>query len=155
MSKALEEIPQTIDQVAPQKSVIDLSALPKNSFDSVFYGFKLKTVLDDVIVAEFQDEAKDGISIKRRGLYVPLNTDTKAWRIGKVILAGPLVKTVKIGDFIIFPNNLGQLVSNIEIEGKGHLDKALFINEQRIFGVCSRTESNESIASIITNSSAQ
>lgn len=148
-----EEIPLSIDKVTPQRSVIDLSALPKNSFDSVFYGFKLKTVLDDVIVAEFQDESKDGTAIQRRGLYVPINTDTKAWRIGKAILVGPLVKSVKVGDYIIFPNNLGQIVSNIEIDQFGTLDKALFINEQRIFGICNRTDSNESVAAILTTNS--
>jgi len=54
-----------IDLLPTQKSLIDLSELPKNSFNSVFYGFSLKHLLDDVLLVKFVDETEDGASIIR------------------------------------------------------------------------------------------
>jgi hypothetical protein len=49
-------------------------------------------------------------------------------------------KTVKEGDFIVFPNDRGMRVSNLN--GLKHI---VFLNEQRIFGVCkTKTEGNSS-----------
>jgi hypothetical protein len=136
-----------IDMLGPvPKSLIDFSALPKNSFNSVFYGYNLKQVLDDILLCTFVDESSDGTSIIRNGLHVPVNTDTKAWRIGEVILAGPNVKYAKVGDYVCFPNNLGVPVANLDIDGYGTLNRGIFLNEQRIFGICSQRKSdNESI----------
>jgi cellobiose-specific phosphotransferase system component IIB len=144
-------VPLTIDSVPAHKSLIDLSSFPKNTFNSVLYGFKLKQILDDVLLAKYVDETSDGSAIMRRGILIPGNSDTKAWRIGKVLLAGPTVKYVKVGDHIIFPNNLGVPIANIELEEYGTLTKGIFINEQRIFGICSQIDDNESIASIVNN----
>jgi hypothetical protein len=146
-----------IDMLGPlPKSLIDFSSLPKNSFNSVFYGYNLKQVLDDILLCTFVDETEDGTSIIRNGLHVPVNTDTKAWRIGEVILAGPNVKYAKVGDFVCFPNNLGVPVSNLDIENYGTLKKGIFLNEQRIFGICStRTNDNESVAAHIKKSSTK
>ena len=143
-----------IDMLGPvPKSLIDFSSLPKNSFNSVFYGYNLKTVLDDILLCTFVDETEDGTSIIRNGLHVPVNTDTKAWRIGEVILAGPNVKYAKKGEYVCFPNNLGVPVANIDIEGYGTLKKGIFLNEQRIFGICSlRGDDNESVASHLKKS---
>jgi hypothetical protein len=141
-----------IDVVPVQKSIIDLAELPKNTFNSVLHGFRLKQILDDVLLAEFVDETSDGSAIMRRGILIPGNAMTKAWRVGKVILCGPNVKHAKVGDHIIFPNNLGIPIANIEIEGFGTLYKGIFLNEQRIFGICSEIADNESIASIVANS---
>jgi hypothetical protein len=137
-----------IDMLGPlPKSLIDFSSLPKNSFNSVFYGYNLKQVLDDILLCTFVDETEDGTSIIRNGLHVPVNTDTKAWRIGEVILAGPNVRYAKAGDFVCFPNNLGVPVANIDIDNYGTLKKGIFLNEQRIFGICSlRGDDNESVA---------
>jgi hypothetical protein len=137
-----------IDMLGPlPKSLIDFSSLPKNSFNSVFYGYNLKQVLDDILLCTFVDETEDGSSIIRNGLHVPVNTDTKAWRIGEVILAGPNVKYAKVGDYVCFPNNLGVPVANIDIDNYGTLKKGIFLNEQRIFGICSlRGNDNESVA---------
>ena len=140
-----------IDILPTQKSLIDLSELPKNTFDSVLHGFKLKQILDDVLLARFVDVTSDGSAILRRGIYIPGNADTKAWRIGQVILAGPNVKYTKVNDYIIFPNNLGIPIAKIEIDGYGELDRGIFLNEQRIFGIASIIEDNESIASITGN----
>ena len=146
-----------IDMLGPvPKSLIDFSSLPKNSFNSVFYGYNLKQVLDDILLCTFVDETEDGSSIIRNGLHVPVNSDTKAWRIGEVILAGPNVKYAKVGDFVCFPNNLGVPVSNIDIEGHGTLNKGIFLNEQRIFGICSmRGDDNESVAANVKKSASK
>ena len=75
-------MPLDIDLLPTQKSLIDLSELPKNSFNSVFYGYNLKAVLDDVLLVKYVDETEDGSSIIRNGIVIPINADTKAWRIG-------------------------------------------------------------------------
>jgi co-chaperonin GroES (HSP10) len=53
------------------------------------------------------------------------------WRVGKVILAGPNCKTVKEGDYIVFPNDKGIQAANIN-----DLKNIVFLSENRIFGVC-------------------
>lgn len=144
-----------IDLLPTQKSLIDLSELPKNSFNSVFFGYNLKAVLDDVLLVKYVDETDDGSSIVRNGIVVPINADTRAWRIGEVVLAGPNAKYVKKGDHVCFPNNLGVPVANLDIDNYGTLKKGLFLNEQRIFGVCSVRQDNESVASHIKKSSSK
>jgi hypothetical protein len=143
----------SIDTLPTQKSVIDLSELPKNSFNSVFYGFNLKGLLDDILLVKFVDETDDGTAIVRNGIFVPINADARAWRIGEVILCGPNAKHVKQGDHVCFPNNLGIPIANIEIEKHGLLKKGIFLNEQRIFGICSIRNDNESVAAYIKKSS--
>jgi cellobiose-specific phosphotransferase system component IIB len=143
-------MPANIDLLPTQKSVIDLSELPKNSFNSIFYGFSLRQLLDDVMLVRFVDETDDGVNIMRNGIVVPVNVDTKAWRIGEVILAGPNVKHAKKGDYVCFPNNLGIPVSNISVDDYGTLKKGIFLNEQRIFGICSVLESSDTVASHTT-----
>lgn len=144
-------IPQSIDVLIPQKSLIDLSQMSKNSFDSVIVGYDLSGVLDDVLLAEFVDETSTG-EMMRNGIVISTNAQTNAWRIGKVILAGPTVKTIKVGDFIMFPNNMGIPVANIDVAGYGTLSKGLFINEQRIFGSVTPRKETNNIASVITKS---
>jgi hypothetical protein len=36
----------------------------------------------------------------------------------------------------MFPNDKGAPVSNMEIEGYGKIKKGMFLNEQRLFGIC-------------------
>ena len=59
--------------------------------------------------------------IVRNGLVVPVNADTQAWRVGKVILCGQGTSLVRKDDYVIFPNNKGIMISNVEIEGHGTL----------------------------------
>jgi hypothetical protein len=144
----------SVDVLGPvPKSLIDFSELPKNTFDSVFLGYNLKQVLDDVILAIFIDESDDGKEIVRNGILVPINAETKAWRLGKVVLAGPSTRHTKVGDVICFPNNLGVPISNIDVDGYGKIKKGIFINEQRIFGICSNREDNESNPRVAKKSS--
>jgi len=148
-------MPANIDLLPTQKSLIDLSELPKNSFNSVFYGYNLKSLLDDILLVKYVDETEDGTSILRNGIVVPINAETKAWRIGEVVLCGPNSKHVKNGDHICFPNNLGIPIANIEVEGYGTLKKGLFLNEQRIFGLVTVRQDNESVASHIKKRSSK
>lgn len=93
-------------------------------------GWKLTKVLDDILMCQYADINEDGTQIKRGSLWVPLDVTTMAWRLAKVILAGPECKTVKEGDFIIFPNDKGIQVANLN--GLRHI---VFLNEARIFGI--------------------
>ena len=144
-----------IELLNVKKSLIDLSETPKNTFNSVFNGYNLKKLLDDVLLVKFVDETEDGTSIMRNGIVVPLNTDSRAWRIGEVILAGPNVKSTQVGELVCFPNNLGIPISNLGVDGYGNLKKGVFLNEQRIFGICSLRKDNESVAAHIKRRSSK
>ena len=152
-------MPLSIDTLPTQKSLLDLSALPKYSLDSALYGFQLEALLDDVILVRYVDETPDGTTIKRGSLYVPVNADTKAWRTGQVILAGPNVKLATIGKFVIFPNHVGIPIANIKVaavEGPFDLKAGIFLNEQRIFGIAEVDQTNhESVARHLTNNPAK
>jgi len=124
-----------IDQLSPQKSLIDLDGFSQNSLNSVFIGYDLCQVLDDIILVELVDLGGTSNEIVRNGLIVPVNADTQAWRVGKVILCGQGTSLVKKDDFVIFPNNKGIMISNVEIDGYGTLEHGQFLNEHRIFGI--------------------
>ena len=134
-----------IDQLPVQKSLIDLGALPKNTFNSMFMGYDLVNLLDDIILVEFADDGGTDNTIVRNGILVPVNADTNAWRIGKVLLAGINCKLVKVGDYVCFPNNMGIPISNIDVINVGTLRMGIFLNEQRIFGVVKPREKDASI----------
>jgi hypothetical protein len=98
-------------------------------------GWQLTKVLDDILMVQFVDINEDGDMVKRGSMWVPINAVNHVWRVGKVLLAGPNCKTVKEGDFIVFPNDRGIQVSNLN-----DLKHIVFLNEQRIFGVCTLKE---------------
>ena len=125
----------SIDLLAPKKSLIDLSTPAEGSFDSAIVGYQMNRLMEDVILCKYKDETEDGKALIRNGIHIPLNVDTKAWRIGEVLLAGTKCEFVKVGDHICFPNNLGIPISNIEVEGIGRVKKGIFLNESRIFGI--------------------
>lgn len=124
----------------PKRSLIDLTA--HSSGDFGLEDYVLSRVMGDVILVEFVDISDDGESILRNGLYVPVNTLTNAWRKGKVILTGPEVVFTSVGEIVLFPNNLGVAVANIEVKGHGKIKKGLFLNEARMFGVCELNDEN-------------
>ena len=126
---------QSIDLLAPKKSLIDLSVPTEGSFDSAIVGYQMSRLMEDVILCKFKDETEDGSALIRNGIHIPLNVDTKAWRIGEVLLAGTKCEYVKVGDHICFPNNLGVPISNIEVQDIGKVKKGIFLNENRIFGI--------------------
>lgn len=125
-----------IDNLSVSKSVIDLEAHSEGNFG--LDEFVFQSVLDDVILVEYVDAmgAEGGDAIKRGSIYIPTNTLKSAWRKAKVILAGPTVKYVKEGDIVVFPGNLGVTVANLAVEDHGTLTKGVFLNENRIFGIC-------------------
>jgi len=130
-----------IDQLLPKRSLIDLDNYQNDTFSLV--GYELKTVLDDILLVKYVDISEDGKSVMRNGLLIPINTMTKAWRIGQVILAGPNVQFTKPGDIVCFPNDRGIPASNLTVAEVGSVKDAIFLNEDRIFGVC-KARSNES-----------
>jgi len=128
----------SIDVLAPQKSHIDLSdkMLPS---DFGLDDYQLSNLFDDVILIEYCDlhGGEDGSEyILRGGIAVPINQVHNAWRKGKIILNGPRVQYAKVGDVVVFPNNMGIPITNLEVEGYGKIKNGLFINEQRMFGIC-------------------
>lgn len=139
MSKA------SIDQLPTQKSLIDLSMHSKNTFNSVFIGYDLQDLLDDVMFIEFVDDGGTDNTIVRGGIVVPVNAETNAWRIGKVILQGNNCKLVKKGDYVMFPNNMGIPITNIDVVNHGRVHMGIFLNEQRIFGVVQPRKTHDSV----------
>ena len=133
----------SIDNLAPTKSLIDLSDPDKGDFG--IDDFELSFIFDDILLIEYVDETEEG-EVERNGILVPTNALTKAWRKGKVILSGPDAKYAKEGDIVIFPNNMGVTISGVTVTGKGKILKGIFLNEERMFGICKEknvnTESN-------------
>ena len=93
-------------------------------------GWRLTKVLDDILMCQFVDISADGTEINRGGIWVPIHTALQAWRVAKVLLAGPRAKT-KAGQYVIFPSTFGLKANNIN-----NLKHIVFLNEDRIFGVC-------------------
>ena len=133
-----------IDALAPKKSLIDLDGHSEGGFD-LTDDYCLSFLFDDILLVEYIDEVEDnsGTSILRGGIYIPVNAANKAWRKAKVILAGPEAKYVKKGDIVMFPNNKGASIANINIEGHGKVRKGMFLNEQRLFGICKRLNNDD------------
>jgi co-chaperonin GroES (HSP10) len=94
-------------------------------------GWTLTKVLDDILMCQYIDVNEEGTEIKRGSIWVPINTVNFTWRLAKVILAGSDCKTVKVDDVIMFPNDKGIRVANMN-----GLKNVVFLNETRIFGVC-------------------
>jgi hypothetical protein len=97
--------------------------------------YEITEVLDDVIMGEYADLSENGKEIIRNGIYIPeAVAEQKAWRVGRVILAGPNVRSENLkvpGTHFIFPGDRG--IRSFMKNGK----QLIFINEARLFGVCS------------------
>tara|TARA_R110001606_G_scaffold345816_1_gene494710 strand:+ start:72 stop:482 length:411 start_codon:yes stop_codon:yes gene_type:complete len=127
-----------IDQLAPTKSLIDLS---KYSTDEVsLQDHKLTDLFDDLILAEYTDISQDGSAIKRGDIWVPLNATPKAWRIGRVLIKGAATKNVDVGQQIVFPSDKGIPVTKLQyVDSEGNtqrVEHGVFLNEERLFGTC-------------------
>lgn len=93
--------------------------------------FEITELLGDVIQITYADVAENGRDLIRNGILLPAAVvDSKAWRIGKVIMTGPNTKQVKAGHYVIFPGDKG--IKGIQKDGKMNI----FLNEERIFGIC-------------------
>ena len=132
------EVPSHMDNVKHKKGMIDLDANSEGFFGLDDY--KLSFIFDDIVLVEFVDEVEDskGSAVMRNGLYVPTNVNTKAWRKAKVVLTGPNVAFCKKDDIVIFPNDKGVSVANLEVDGYGKVKKGMFLNEQRMFGIAKK-----------------
>lgn len=93
--------------------------------------WNLTKVLDDILMCQYIDVNEDGSEVKRGNIWVPINAVNFTWRLARVSLAGPDCKTVKQGDIVMFPNDKGIQVANLN----GYKN-IVFLNESRIFGVC-------------------
>ena len=129
----------SIDNLAPTRSLIDLSNPDRGDFG--IDDFELSFIFDDILLIEYIDETADG-EVERNGILVPTNALTKAWRKGKVILAGPDAKYAKEGDIVIFPNNVGVTISGVSVTNRGIVTKGIFLNEERMFGICKQKNVN-------------
>ena len=43
---------------------------------------------------------------------------------------------------VLFPNNMGVTISGVSVPGKGTVDKGIFLNEERMFGICKEKDDN-------------
>ena len=139
----------SIDNLAPTKSLIDLTKTGRGDFGLEDYD--LTFLFDDILLIEYVDLSEDGNAggetIERNGILIPTNTLIRAWRKGKVILSGPDVKYAKEGDIVLFPNNMGVTISGVSVPGKGSIEKGIFLNEERMFGICKVKDDNTEISS--------
>ena len=129
-----------IDNLATHKHLIDLSTHSEGDI-GLTDDFELTMIFDDILLVEYVDENEHG-EIQRNGIYVPTNAVTKAWRKGKVVLAGPKAEYAKKGDVVIFPSNLGVTVANIDVQGTT-VKKGIFLNEDRLFGICNLKDADK------------
>lgn len=134
------EVPAHLDNLKNSRSLIDLESCADGVF--ALDDYSLSFVFDDIVLVELIDEVNDGMgsAIQRNGLYVPTNAMTKAWRKGKVVLVGPTTQYCKKDDIVVFPNDKGASVSNLIVENYGKIAKGMFLNEQRLFGICKRVD---------------
>ena len=108
-------------------------------------GWKLTAVLDDILMCQYVDVSEDGKQIRRGSIWIPVGVVQHAWRVGKVLLAGPRAK-VKPGQHVIFPSTFGLKASNIN-----NLKNICFLNEDRVFGVAE--PENETIPNSVSSTS--
>ena len=134
------EIPTHLDNLKNSRSLIDLESCSDGVF--ALDDYSLSFVFDDIVLVEMIDEVSDGMgsAVRRGDLYVPTNAMTKAWRKGKVVLVGPSAQYCKKDDIVVFPNDKGAAVSNLLVEGYGKINKGMFLNEQRLFGICKKLD---------------
>ena len=123
-----------IDLILPKKGLIDLSEYRDDEF--TLGNYQISKVMNDVILAEYVDCSDDGAEIRRGGVIIPVNAVSKAWRLGKVVLKGASCGVVEVGDIVCFPSDRGIPAKNMFVEGHGKIVNGLFLNEERIFGVC-------------------
>ena len=134
----------SIDNLAPTRSLIDLTKTDKGDFG--LQDYDLTFLFDDILLIEYVDLAEDFSNgtdaIERNGILIPTNQITMAWRKGRVILAGPSAKYAKEGDIVLFPNNMGVTIAGVSVPDKGTVEKGIFLNEERMFGICKPKDDN-------------
>jgi hypothetical protein len=121
----------------PKKSNINLDQHGINDCFSLA-GYRLSTVMKDIILVEYVDvtSGAGNDTILRDGIHIPIGSLQKAWRIGKVLLAGSSCELVKVGDYVCFPHDKGIKIANLELSSGIEVGSGVFLNEDRIFGIC-------------------
>ena len=121
-----------ITTVTGTRSLIDLSDIASTTVE--LNDWVLKKTFDDIILVELIDENENS-EVEQDGLYLPGSVMKYLWRKGKVILVGQGVELCKVNDILMFPNDKGVQVTNVEVENYGKIRKGMFLNERRIFGI--------------------
>lgn len=93
--------------------------------------WELGEVLDNILMVQYADVNDSGTEVKRGSIWVPLGAVQHTWRVAKVIKAGPKCERVKEGNYVVFPNDRGLSVANLN-----GMKNIAFLNEDRIFGIC-------------------
>jgi hypothetical protein len=127
-----------IDLLSPKKHLIDLADYISEDHP-VPENFELSRIYGDIIMVAPIDENDMG-ELERDGVVLPKTAMRTAWRTGKVLLVGRQVDDIKPGEYVIYPNDRGLSVKNLRVKGIGKVAVSSFINEERIFGVCSPRE---------------
>tara|TARA_Y100000310_G_scaffold67762_1_gene63149 strand:+ start:1045 stop:1560 length:516 start_codon:yes stop_codon:yes gene_type:complete len=130
-----------------KRSLIDFDTYQDTDTFSL-QGYQLKSVMDDIVLAQYVDLSTDGRSVVRNGIHIPLSQVKRTWRLARVILAGPQCKCAKPGDVVCFPDDKGIKVDNLRVVGYDHsLRDCIFLSEQRFFGICQDLEDNDNQSS--------
>ena len=127
-----------------KRSLIDLDTYQDTDTFSL-HGYKLNRVMDDIVLAQYVDLSKDGNSVIRNGIHIPLSQVRRTWRMARVILVGPKCNYTKPGDIVCFPDDKGIKVDNLSVTGfDSSIRDCLFLNEDRFFGICEEIEPDDS-----------
>lgn len=121
-----------ITTIAGTRSLIDLSDTDTKSMN--LENYTLSKLFDDIILVEYLDE-NENAEVTRDGFVLPGAVVKTLWRKGKVILTGQGVELCKAEDIVLFPNDKGILITNVDVENYGKIRKGMFLNERRIFGI--------------------
>lgn len=130
-----------IDQITPTENLTDLSRYTSSEF--TIPDHQINQLFDDLILAEYVDVSPDGNAIKRDGIFIPLNTSPRAWRVAQVVMAGDGCNNINVGDRVVFPGDMGIPVSKLQytqLDGTSEqVVNGVFLNEERVFGVAAQT----------------
>ena len=127
-----------------KRSLIDLDTYQTTDTFSL-HGYKLNRVMDDIVLAQYVDLSKDGNSVIRNGIHIPLSQVHRTWRMARVILVGPKCNYTKPGDIVCFPDDKGIKVDNLSVTGfDSSIRDCIFLNEDRFFGICEELEPDDS-----------
>lgn len=93
--------------------------------------YEITEVLGDIIMAEYVDCDDDGQLVNRGGILVNNDVTRNTWRVAKILKRGKgCSDIIQEGKLIMFPNDKG--IPSVTQNKK----PAVFINEERIFGIC-------------------
>ena len=92
-------------------------------------------ILEGIVVSDKADKT----------IVVTVSSRSKTKFKGKTVkrseryLVHDPLNDAKEGDVVIFPNNMGVTISGVKITGKGKVKKGVFLNEERMFGICKKS----------------